>query len=349
MTRPSAVKIAAGAAAALALAMIPQAAGAATADVTAFRANPASVRYVEHPLGFDARITDINDRGLVVGESSGHAFSWSARTRLMTDLGGVRSVANGVNDLGQIVGASDFGSAGHATLWNRGSQQPLDLGTLGGSSSTAWAINNVGVVVGNSDTADGTSHAFRWDPRSRRMSDLGTLGGESSSATAVNDLGQIVGWARTSQFLAHAFRWDPWSGQMRDLGVLPNSVVSFATGINNRGEVVGFTNNVGDFTDRTFRWDPRTSRMSTLPGVPDVFSHATGINELGQVVGYWDDQSGRATPFVWSPVRRSPVALPLQAAAPYSTYSTATAINNRSWVVGFDGQPVLWIPTRPGG
>ncbi|GAA2167598.1 hypothetical protein [Pedococcus bigeumensis] len=348
MTRPTALKAAVGATAALALAMIPHAAGAATADNTV-QAGLTSVRYVEHPLGFDAHVTDLSDLGLVVGERDGHAFSWSARTKLMTDLGGARSVANGVNDLGQIVGSSGFGLVSHAALWNRGSQQPIDLGTLGGNYSTAWAINNFGVVVGDSDTADGISHAFRWDPRSRRMSDLGTLGGDFSSASAINDLGQIVGWARTSQFLGHAFRWDPWSRRMHDLGVLPNSVVSFATGINNRGEVVGYTNNVGDFTDRTFRWDPRTARMSSLPGVPDVYSHATGINELGQVVGYWDDQLGRATPFVWSPVRRSPVALPLQAAEPYSTYSTALTINNLSWVLGLDGQPVLWIPTRAGG
>jgi probable HAF family extracellular repeat protein len=346
MIRPTTLRAVAGATVALALAVVPHAAGAATADVTGLQPGSGSVRYVEHPLSFDARITDVNDLGLVVGESSGHAFSWSARTRHLTDLGGVRSVANGVNDLGQVVGSSEFGFIRHAVLWNRGSQQPVDLGTLGGSSSTAWAINNLGVVVGDSDTADGTSHAFRWDPRSRRMTDLGTLGGDSSSATAINDLGQVVGWARTGQFLAHAFRWDPWSRHMRDLGLPPNSVVAFATGINNRGEIVGYSGNVGDFTDRTFRWDPRTSRMATLAGVPDVYSHATGINDLGQVVGFWDDQSGRATPFVWSPVRRSPVALPTQPAEPYSTYATASAINNRSWVAGADGSAVLWLPAH---
>lgn len=347
MTRTTALK-AASATAALVLAMIPQAASAAPSDVLAHPSHPASVRYEERFLGFDAIINDVNDFGLVVGQSGDHAFSWSARTGLTTDLGGARSVANGVNDFGQIVGSSEVGFVRHAMLWNRSGQTPIDLGTLGGPSSSALAINNLGVVVGESDTADGTSHAFRWDPRSRRMSDLGTLGGDSSVATAVNDLGQVVGSARTSGFLAHAFRWDPRSGQMRDLGLLPHSVVSFATGINDRGEVVGYTNNVGDFTDRAFRWDPRTSRMSTLPGVPDVTSKATGINDLGQIAGYWDDQSGQTTPFVWSPVRRGPVALPRQVSQPFSVYSTTSAINNRSWVAGQDGQPVLWVPTRPG-
>jgi probable HAF family extracellular repeat protein len=89
--------------------------------------------------------------------------------------------------------------------------------------------------------------------------------------------------------------------------------------------------------------------MSTLSGVPDVYSHATGINDLGQVIGFWDDQAGRATPFVWNPVRRSPVILPRMAAPPYSVFTAPSAINNRSWVVGADGQPVLWVPTPTGG
>lgn len=363
MTRPTAKKAAASATAALVLTMIPHAAGAATPGGTPAAGTPGAaasgmvapqvhsgpVRYTERPLGFDASIHDLNDLGVVVGESAGHAFSWSARTGQKTDLGtlgGPSSVAYGVNDWGHVVGASDVGGARHAVVWTGRGHEPLDLGTLGGPNSTALAINNFGVVVGESDTTAGVSHAFRWDPRTRRMSDLGTLGGDSSAATAINDRGQIAGWARTSAFLAHAFRWDPRSGHLQDLGVAPDGVVSFATGINNRGEVVGYTNNVGDFTDRAFRWDPRTASMSRLPGLPDAYSHATGINDLGQVAGFWDDQSGSATPFVWSPRLGAPITLPTMDAPPFSVFVATSAINNRSWVAGSDGAAVLWMPTH---
>lgn len=335
---------------ALAMVVIPEAAGATTAQaVRPTQAAGPSMQYQQRQLGFDAIVNDVNDVGVVVGESAGHAFSWNATTKRKTDLGtlgGYNSVAYGINDSGQIVGTSDVAGVRHAFLWKPRDRRMTDLGTLGGDYSTAFAINNLGVVVGESDTAGGVSHPFRWDPRTRHMTDLGTLGGDSSTATAINDRGQIVGYARTSEFLAHAFLWDPHSKCMQDLGLLPNSVVSFATGINIRGEVVGYTNDVGDFTDRAFRWDPQTRKMSTIPGVPDVYSHATGINDVGQIAGYWDDQSGRTTPFVWNPVRRTPTVLPQSSTEPFSFYTTTSAINNRSWVAGDESSAVLWIPQR---
>ncbi|SDO69935.1 YD repeat-containing protein/probable extracellular repeat, HAF family [Nakamurella panacisegetis] len=342
-------RIAACSSATLLLVMTPQLAGATTVQAGPRNAHPSSIRYELHHLGFAGSINALNDVGLAVGQWNGQAFSWNAWTQQRTDLqtlGGYASTAYGVNNRGQIVGESDAAGQTHAVLWNRPGAKPIDLGTLGGQFSIARAINNLGVVVGESDTADGSDHAFRWDPRTHHMSDLGTLGGKSSSATAINDRGQIVGSASTSEGLADAFRWDPRTGHMQDLGLLPHSVVSFATGINNRGEVVGYTNDVGDFTDRAFRWDPKTQKMSTLPGVPDVYGHATGINDLGQIAGYWNDQSGFTTPFIWSPASHRPVALPYLTAQPYSSFAITSAINNRSWVAGYDGSAVLWIPDR---
>ena len=75
--------------------------------------------------------TAINDRGDAVGTSataSGdlHAFVWTAETG-MIDLGALgadgSSHAGGINELGQVVGASSFRIDGspitHATLWAR--------------------------------------------------------------------------------------------------------------------------------------------------------------------------------------------------------------------------------------
>lgn len=309
---------------------------------------PASTTYHQKLLNFPAGMNDLNDAAVVVGESDGHAVSWNAVTRRKVDLGtlgGPTSVAYGINNRGQVVGTSDIGSVRHAFLWNPRDRRMTDLGTLGGSYSTAYAVNDRGVVVGEADTADGSPHAFSWDPRTGSMTDLGTLGGRSSTATAVNDSGQIVGNAETGEHLTHAFRWDARTRQMQDLGLLPSSVVSFATGINERGEIVGYTNDVGDFTDRAFRWDPRTRQMRTIPGLPDVYSHATDINDLGRITGYWDDQSGRTTAFVWSPSRRSVTELP-QSVGSSTGRATTSAINNRSWVLGHDSSAVLWVPGR---
>ena len=83
----------------------------------------------------------------------------------MTDLGtlgGPVRAAYGINDLGQVVGASETASGdGHAFRWEAGVM--IDMGTLpGGTESVARGINDLGQVVGRSRTASGDFHAVLW-------------------------------------------------------------------------------------------------------------------------------------------------------------------------------------------
>jgi probable HAF family extracellular repeat protein len=203
------------------------------------------------------------------------AFSFTSRQG-MTQLGSLSStstngVATGINDSGQIVGsAPNQQGATHAFLYTRGVGL-MDLGTLNGITSTAAAINNKGQVVGTS------GHAFVYTP-GLGMVDLGTLGGDFSYAYAINNAGEIVGESFTPGYAAFdAFLYTPGAG-MTDIGpfqanaindageivglelgtgavLYANGVVSdlnsllptdsgwhldSATGINNKGEIVGF-------------------------------------------------------------------------------------------------------------
>src|SRR5947207_2470192 len=86
-------------------------------------------------------------------------------------LGGSSSMANGINNSGQVTGSSLTSAANdHAfrTVANS-AINPLtdDLGTLGGSFSFGLAINDFGEVAGYSAPSGVSfSHAFRTSPGS---------------------------------------------------------------------------------------------------------------------------------------------------------------------------------------
>jgi probable HAF family extracellular repeat protein len=217
--------------------------------------------------GTDSHALGINGSGQVVGWSyttSGpsllprYAFLWTPATpngtsgtmaQLPTLSGTPAGSANGINDLGQVVGAA--GSA--AFLYSGGNM--IDLGGLGNipESSDAYGINNLGQVVGNSALSTNNDHAFLWTPAtpngtSGTMIDLGSLGGGNSYATAINRAGQVVGDIETSSGLQHAFLWTPTTpngttGTMVDLNTLINAnnvSLEYASGINDQGQIVGY-------------------------------------------------------------------------------------------------------------
>jgi len=151
-----------------------------------------------------------------------------------------------------------------------------DLGVLpSATSSYSLALNDQGAVVGYSSGPELENHAFLWTV-AKGMQDLGTLVGDYSSvAIAVNNAGEVVGGSEGNG-LTRAFYWTATSG-IQDLGV---GINTFAQGINNSGEIVGYN---GD--SHAFVWTAATGAqdLGTLGG---TISSASGINDSGEVVGY---------------------------------------------------------------
>jgi probable HAF family extracellular repeat protein len=207
----------------------------------------------------DGQITGFSDTSSN-GETFDHAFL--LKDGVMSDigtLGGLYSYGMGINNSGQIVGYSEKGDgAARAFLW--GDSQMSDLGTLGGSDSYANRINNMGQVVGRSLTVGGESHAFFYEKNG--MIDIGTLGGNESEARGINDLGQVVGSSTVivnGSGRGHAFFWESGKG-IQDLNELIPAdsgwELVMASGINNRGQIVGWGYVNGVEVERAFLLTP---------------------------------------------------------------------------------------------
>ncbi len=98
-------------------------------------------------------------------------------------LGGSSSVANSINDNGQIVGWAYNSSGGyHACLFDKtgGGGNNIDLGTFGGNCSEAYpSITAARLLARLISVPAMTIHACLFDPTGGGANiDLGTLGGE---------------------------------------------------------------------------------------------------------------------------------------------------------------------------
>ena len=277
----------------------------------------------------------INNRGVVAGLADtaepcsylggfvSPAFRWEdgVLTNLGLLPGGCGSLPNAINSKGMIVGSGDIGVIDpltgaperHADF--RYKDQIIDLGTFGGSNSLANDVNSRGQVVGGAENTEpdpwnfgdliglpspSAWHGFVW--QKGVMRDLGTLGGPDSFGMFINDSGQITGFSfidsipspTTGIPTIDPFLWD--GSRMIDLGTL-GGTVGFGNGLNNRGQVIGFSNIAGDVASHAFIWERGVlTDIGTLGGDK---SGAGWINDAGQVVGTADLADGTHHAFVW--------------------------------------------------
>ena len=242
----------------------------------------------------------INASGQVVGKAdladgTTHAFLYSDST--MTDLGalgGNDSIARGINASGQVVGSVSPGDfTGHAFLYSGVTMADL------GRSSDARGINASGQVVGGFETA-GAKRAFLYSGST--LVDLGTFGGRDSEAFGINTRGHVVGNARYADDKQRAFLYA--DSILTDLGTVGGGGSSYATAINDNGQVVGGADIDDRGTSHAFRCNVYAGAimndLGCLGGTYN-YSYASAINAIGQVVGASTfDDTGASHAFIYS-------------------------------------------------
>jgi probable HAF family extracellular repeat protein len=217
-----------------------------------------------------------------------------------------------ISDSGQIAGTT---SRRRAALWSESAGLEEVALPTGFSKAEGISVNRAGDLVGVATNADSSKRqAFRY-----RKGQLSLLPGGQSKPLAINDVGEIVG----ESVLAATGRSGPvlWRKQSAvDLGACCGGT---ATGINNRGKVIG------DVYDRTgsyqpFLWDKATGMHPIKASGEGTASVA--INDAGHVVI-------ESFPHALLYADGKLVSLELSAKYP----SHAKAINNCDIVVGAFG------------
>ena len=263
----------------------------------------------------------INDRGEAVGMSETAVpdpngedvcgfgtfltcvpFLWrKGHMGALPTVGGNNGQASAINNRGQVVGFSETANPDPTcppaptispVLWEKGHAQPLPLiGT--DPDGFANGINDKGQAVGYSGNCIAALHAVMWHKGTAlQLADLGFP--RSNIANAINNLGQSVGQVRRADGSARvAALWQP-DGTLTVLDQhlcncgLSGDLASFATGINNRGQVVGSTIDSGNNWSHGFIWQNRvmTDLNTLISEDSNLFIiSASNINERGQISG----------------------------------------------------------------
>jgi uncharacterized membrane protein len=236
----------------------------------AFVVDPVAGSSIEVVPPFDEgfQVQDLNEFGQVVGSVNiewpdcgddgepnpiTRGFVWDSATGETTIIGPLdgaeSSAANSINDLGQVVGASD----GRPFIWDPddGTMAELEVPEV---EHLVWAsandINNRGVIVGVAqyvtDAQGPSMRALIWDTTSGEVLDLSSvLAVDRAGAQMLNDSGQVV--CRMGQTGS-----DPWILDLASntVSMVPDVTFGYGVSINDHGQAVGMS------AERAALWNP---------------------------------------------------------------------------------------------
>jgi probable HAF family extracellular repeat protein len=191
----------------------------------------------------------------------------------LAPLAGSSSVAYGVNDSGQVVGAWGTNASSRPFLYSNGTvtalPEPSDFTTSG---CEARGIDNNGQIAGICADANGNGHLVLWS--NGTVTDLGSVGSidgvEDIESMSMSSNGQIAGWAATGTAFVYS------NGRITSpSNFWPNA-------INASGVMVGTSSIDSGGTVHDLN--------SLIPaGSGDQISYATAINDNGQIVANGSD------------------------------------------------------------
>ncbi|MBV9302116.1 MAG: hypothetical protein JOY62_08665 [Acidobacteriaceae bacterium] len=294
-------------------------------------------------------------------EHEHHRFPHYRVIDLGTLKGDTSSQGLGLGRRGQVGGIS-INSHGivRAFLWTRHTGMRY-LGTLGGPNSGAGPVNEGDEVAVVSEIAKIDPYAENfclfftnheclgaiWE--NGLLKPLSTLGGHNAQAYDLNDEGQVVGFSETEtkekkgsclspsqRFDFKGVIWQP-NGEIQELEPLPGDTVSFAFGINNKGQTVGASGLCSNTSvppnpsaPHAVLWDSDGTPHDLGSFRGAMVNVANDINNRGDVAG--DSQSHA---FLWTKETGKLRDLGSLPGAVATVLPCCNTLNDRREIVGF--------------
>jgi probable HAF family extracellular repeat protein len=233
--------------------------------------------------------------------------------------------AFGINNAGQVVGSTASASGQQAFLYSAGAYSFLS-GPTGALGASATGIADNGKIAGSyydTQSVDpvtgaitpGPSHAFVLSGGSYTVFDAPNA--TFTQARGISPDGRYVaGYSTSANNQSSAFVYDTSNSNFINLN-RPNSINSFAQGINAAGVVVGsdFLTQPGSATQRVgFTYDINTGQRNDFAFAGYTRTAFRGINNNGVIAGWLQksDASGNVVSvgFVGSPTAYDVITVP---------------------------------------
>jgi probable HAF family extracellular repeat protein len=236
----------------------------------------------------------INDKGQVLGNRStagGERRGFVYYQGTQRDLAGIAGVPTGfmdINNAGYITAGAYIDPPGNQHVYLRAPDGSLrDIGALPAAvrpSTVGGALNNRNQIAGGSGPLTFPEQPYRailWDKGVMR--DLGDFGWAPNIGNAINDRGQVAGYATLPVGLHNQVAFLYSHGRMINIDGRPvfQGMFSGATGINNLGYVVGFSDHLSGFIYRGRRMESLNALID--PGQGWDIHNPQAINDAGQI------------------------------------------------------------------
>jgi probable HAF family extracellular repeat protein len=208
-----------------------------------------------------------------------------------------------------------------------------------GFGTYARGINDNGQIIGSYNDQNGNLHALLIQNNTFiPLAPTSVLGTEYSDAYKINNRGEVVGEECDSKG-CHGFLYN--NGVVTLLNY-PGADDTFAWGINNFGEIVGWWQTAPDVNNNVFyhgfEWVDGKFKELTYPHSGDTY--ATGNDDFFAVVGGWD--SGPTTTTEQGFVSLFGEYFNLEAPFPNVAYTQPNGINDFGLMVGEEYTPAEW-------